>query len=148
MIEVISTGFLSKYLHHIDTAVLRWSHGRKNLTEMLTGLPVVVITTTGAKSGKPRTIPLAGIPDGEKVILVPTHFGRDTYPAWYHNLLANPRAQLQQNGKPREYISRIANQDEWEHFWNLAVHYYPGYQSYRERSGDREIPLFVLEPVN
>jgi len=148
MIEVISTGFLSKYLHHMDTAVLRWSHGRKNLTEMLTGLPVVVITTTGAKSGKPRTIPLAGIPDGEKVILVPTHFGRDTYPAWYYNLLANPRAQLQQNGKPREYISRIANQDEWEDFWNLAVHYYPGYQSYRERSGDRDIPLFVLEPVN
>jgi deazaflavin-dependent oxidoreductase (nitroreductase family) len=115
---------------------------------MLTGLPVVVITTTGAKSGKPRTIPLAGIPDGEKIILVPTHFGQHTYPAWYYNLLANPRAQLQQNGKPREYISRIANQDEWEDFWNLAVHYYPGYQSYRERSGDRDIPLFVLEPVN
>jgi len=125
-IEFISSGFLSKYLHRMDTAVLNWTHGKKNLTQMLTGLPVVVITTTGAKSGKPRTIPLAGIPDGEKIIL---------------------RAQLGQNGDSREYTARIANQDEWGDYWSLAVHYYSGYQSYLERSGDREIPLFVLEPV-
>ena len=148
MIEVISTGFLSKYLHRMDTAVLRWSLGKKNLTTMLTGLPVVVITTTGAKSGKPRTIPLAGIPDGERIILVPTHFGQHTYPAWYYNLCTNPTAELQQNGYPREYSARTADQDEWEDYWNLVVHYYPGYQAYLERSGDREIPLFVLEPVN
>ena len=146
-IEFISSGFLSKYLHRMDTAVLNWTHGKKNLTQMLTGLPVVVITTTGAKSGKPRTIPLAGIPDGEKIILVPTHFGQHNYPAWYYNLCANPKAQLGQNGYSREYTARIANQDEWEDYWTLAVHYYSGYQSYLERSGDREIPLFVLEPV-
>ena len=114
---------------------------------MLTGLPVVVVTTTGAKSGKPRTIPLAGIPDGEKIILVPTHFGQHTYPAWYYNLRANPRAELQQNGFPKAYLARTASQDEWGDYWKLAVHYYPGYQSYLERSGDREIPLFVLEPI-
>jgi deazaflavin-dependent oxidoreductase (nitroreductase family) len=147
MIEVISTGFLSKYLHHMDTAVLRWSQGKKNLTNILTGLPVIVITTTGAQSGKPRTIPLAGIPDGEKIILVPTHFGRSTYPAWYYNLRANPKAQLQQNGYTREYTARTADQEEWENYWDLAVHYFPGYQSYLERSGGREIPLFILEPV-
>ena len=147
-IEIISTGFLSKYLRHIDNAVLNWSNGKKNLTQMLTGLPVVVVTTTGAKSGKPRTVPLAGIPDGEKIILVPTHFGQHTYPAWYYNLCANPKVQLQKNGFSREYKSRTASRDEWENYWNLAVHFYPGYQAYLERSGDREIPLFVLEPVN
>jgi deazaflavin-dependent oxidoreductase (nitroreductase family) len=146
-IEFISTYFLSKYLHRMDTVVLNWTQGKKNLTQMFTGLPVVVITTTGAKSGNTRTIPLAGIPDGEKIILVPTHFGQHNYPAWYYNLLANPKARLGQNGYSSEYIARIANQDEWGDYWNLAVHYYPGYQSYLERSGDRDIPLFVLEPV-
>jgi deazaflavin-dependent oxidoreductase (nitroreductase family) len=146
-IKFISTGFLSKNLHRMDTAVLNWTHGKKNLTQMLTGLPVAVITTTGAKSGKPRTVPLAGLPDGEKIILVPTHFGQHHYPAWYYNLCANPTAQVQQNGSAKEYHARTANQDEWDEYWNLAVHYYPGYQSYLERSGEREIPIFVLEPV-
>lgn len=146
-IQFISTGFLSKNLHRMDTAVLNWTHGRKNLTQMLTGLPVVVITTTGAKSGKPRTVPLAGLPDGEKIILVPTHFGQHHYPAWYYNLCANPTAQVRQNGSTKVYIARTADQLEWDEYWDLAVHYYPGYQSYLERSGDREIPLFVLEPA-
>ena len=147
-IKFISTGFLSKNLHRIDTAVLNWTHGRKNLTQMLTGLPVIMITTTGAKSGKPRTIPLAGLPDGEKIILVPTHFGQHHYPAWYYNLCANPTAQVQVNGSSKEYRARTADQDEWDQYWNLAVHYYLGYQSYLERSGDRDIPLFILEPAN
>ena len=146
-IEVISTGFLAKYLHRMDNDVLRWSHGKRNLTQMLTGLPVVVITTTGAKSGKPRTLPLAGLPDGEKIILVPTNFGQHNYPAWYYNLCANPKAHLQKNGYSREYTARTADQDEWDEYWKLSVHYYPGYQSYLERSGNKEIPLFVLEPA-
>lgn len=146
-IEFISTGFLSQNLHKIDTAVLNWTGGKKNLTQMLTGLPVVVITTTGAKTGKPRTIPLAGLPDEDRIILVPTHFGQHTYPAWYYNLCANPTAQLHQNGLIKEYTARTADPDEWDHYWNLAVHYYSGYQAYLERSGEREIPLFVLEPI-
>ncbi|MGW8225957.1 MAG: nitroreductase family deazaflavin-dependent oxidoreductase [Anaerolineales bacterium] len=147
MIEVISTKFLSKYLYRMDSTVLNWSNGKVNLTTLLTGLPVIVITTTGAKSGKPRTIPLAGIPDGERIILVPTNFGQDTYPGWYYNLCTTPGAHIKHNGYPKEYISRFADRDEWEKYWNLAVYYYPGYQSYRERSSSREIPLFILEPA-
>jgi deazaflavin-dependent oxidoreductase (nitroreductase family) len=146
-IKIISTGFLSHNLHKIDNAVLNWTGGKKNLTQMLTGLPVVVITTTGAKTGKPRTIPLAGLPDGDKIILVPTHFGQHHYPGWYYNLRANPTAQLHQNGLVQEYTSRIANPVEWERYWKLAVHYYSGYQAYLERSGEREIPIFILEPA-
>jgi len=147
-IDVISTIFLAMYLHRMDTAVLNWTGGKKNLTTMLTGLPVVLITTTGVKSGKSRTIPLAGIPDGEKIILVPTHFGQHTYPGWYYNLRANPTAYLQHNGTSHEYSARILNPEEWHDYWHLAVHYYPGYEAYLERSGDREIPLFMLEPVS
>lgn len=145
-IEVISTWFLSKYLHHIDAAVLKWSQGRKNLTTMLAGLPVVLITTVGAKSGRPRTLPLAGFPDGERIILVPTNFGQENYPGWYYNLLANPIVHMQQNGSLKEYTARTADQGEWQEYWDLAVYYYPGYQAYRERRGNREVPLFILEP--
>ena len=146
-IEFIASGFLSQKLHKIDCAVLYRTGGKKNLTQMLTGLPVVVITTTGAKTGKPRTIPLAGLPDGDKIILVPTHFGQHTYPAWYYNLCAHPTAQLHQNGLIKEYTARTANTEEWKHYWKLAVHYYSAYEAYLERSGEREIPLFVLEPA-
>ncbi len=146
-IEVISSRLLSKNLHKLDNAALSLSRGKRNLTTMLTGLPVVVITTTGARSGMPRTIPLAGIPDGEKIILVPTHFGQKTYPGWYYNLQTNPRAHLHRNGDQKEYIARIADLEEQQRYWDLAVHYYPGYEAYQKRSGGRKIPLFILEPT-
>lgn len=146
-IEIISTRFLSKYLHRMDATVLKWSKGKKSLTTMLTGLPVVEISTTGARSGKTRTIPVAGIPDGEKIILVPSSFGSLTYPAWYHNLRAHPEVRLRLNGQTQEYVAHIASQEERQNYWQLAVYYYPGYQSYEKRGAGREIPIFVLEPV-
>ena len=147
MIEVISSGFLAKYLHRMDATVLRWSQDRKSLTTMLTGLPVVVLSTTGARSGVTRTIPVAGIPDGEKIILVPSSFGSLTYPAWYYNLRAYPEVKLSLNGQTQEYVARIANQGERQNYWQLAVYYYPGYQSYEKRGSGREIPIFILEPI-
>jgi len=147
MIEVISSGFLSKYLHRMDTTVLKWSQGRKSLTTMLTGLPVVVLSTTGARSGVTRTTPVAGIPDGEKIILIPSNFGSTAYPDWYYNLRAHPEVKLSLNGQIQEYVARIADQEERQNYWQLAVYYYPGYQSYSKRNAGREIPIFVLEPV-
>jgi len=147
MIEVISSGFLSKYLHHIDTAVLNMSQGRKSLATMLTGLPVVVVSTTGARSGKTRTIPLGGIPSGENIILIASWFGNPRYPAWYYNLRANPEVTVSQDGKSLEYIARLVEGKERQDCWQLAVHYYPGYQSYEGRTAGREIPIFILEPA-
>ena len=147
MIEVISSGFLSKYLHRMDTTVLKWSQDRKSLTTMLTGLPVVVLSTTGARSGVTRTTPVAGIPDGEKIILIPSNFGSAAYPDWYYNLRAHPQVKLSLNGQTQAYFARIANQEERQNYWQLAVYYYPGYQSYGKRNPGREIPIFVLEPV-
>lgn len=146
-IEVISTRFLSKYLHRMDAMVLKWSRGKNTLTTMLAGLPVVVLSTTGAKSGKSRSIPVAGIPDGENIILVPSSFGSSTYPGWYYNLQVYPEIELSLNGFTKKYIARIANQEERQNYWQLALHYYPGYQSYAERAAGRKIPLFILEPV-
>lgn len=146
-IEFISSGFLAKYLHRLDSSVLKWSNGKYTLTTLLTGLPVVVLTTTGAKSGKLRSIPVAGIPDGEKTILIPSSFGSSSHPAWYHNLLVNTEVQLTKNGLTEKYHAHIAAQAERDKYWQLALYYYPGYQAYEQRCGGREIPIVVLEPV-
>jgi deazaflavin-dependent oxidoreductase (nitroreductase family) len=147
MIDLISTGFLAKYLHRMDTTVLKWSKGGKSMTTMLAGLPVIVLFTTGARSGKSRTIPVAGIPDGEKIILVPSSFGSRKYPGWYYNLRAFPEVELSLKGHKKYYVARIADPEERLDYWQLALHYYPGYQLYEERSDGRKIPLFILEPI-
>jgi deazaflavin-dependent oxidoreductase (nitroreductase family) len=114
---------------------------------MFTGLPVVFLSTTGARSGKSRNVPLAGYPDGEKIILIASSLGSVHHPAWYHNLRANPRVQLSINGQTGNYNARIANKSERDDYWQLALDYYPGYQAYEQRCGRREIPIVVLEPV-
>ena len=146
-IEFISSGFLSKYLYRWDAAVLKWSNGEKSLTTMFTGLPVVVLTTTGAKSGKPRITPLAGFPDGENIILVASSLGNTHHPGWYYNLRANPEVQLKINGQSSNYVAQVVDRPEREGYWQLALSYYPGYHAYEQRCGGREIPIVLLEPV-
>lgn len=147
MTNILSTGFLVKYLHRMDGAVLRWSHGKYSLTNWLSGLPVVVLTTTGAKTGKVRTVPLAGFPDGDNIFLVPTSFGTPHYPAWYHNLIANSQVKINLNGETRKYHARIVEEKkERDSYWQIALDYYPGYEAYEHRSGGRKIPIVLLEP--
>jgi len=130
----------------MDGAVLKWSKGKRSLTTLLAGLPVVVLTTTGARSGKPRTTPLAGYPDGENIILVASSLGSNHHPGWYYNLKANPEVQLSINGQTGKYVARISDNSEREGYWQLALSYYPGYLAYEKRCGGREIPIVVLEP--
>lgn len=130
----------------MDGAVLRWTKGKKSLTTMLTGLPLVILSTVGANTGITRNTLLAGFPDDEKIILIPTSYGSKKHPDWYHNLRAHPNVHLQQNDHRQKYIARIAESDEREKYWQLAVYYFPGYMAYEERSGGREIPIILLEP--
>ena len=115
---------------------------------MLSGLPVVEVSTTGARSGKTREVLLGGIPDGENIILIATWFGNPSYPAWYYNLRVHPAVTVTQNGHTRDFIARLAGENERQESWQMAVHYYPGYQLYAQRTPGREIPIFVLEPVS
>lgn len=146
-LKIFSGGLLAKYLHQWDTAVLNWTNGKRSLTAMFAGLPVVVLTTTGARSGKSRQVPLAGYPHGENIILVASSLGSLHHPAWYYNLKANPQVQLSVNGQTSSYLARMAGKAEWETYWQLALEYYPGYQAYEDRTNGREIPIFVLEPA-
>src|SRR5881227_3454492 len=87
-----SSWLFARVLHPLDRLLLRLSHGRVSIPGVLTGLPVVMLTTIGAKSGKPRTVPLVGLSDGDKVVVIGSNFGQTHHPAWYYNLRAHPEA--------------------------------------------------------
>lgn len=134
-------------MHHIDQLVLRLSNGRYSASSVAAGLPIVTLTTTGAKSGAPRSVPLVGIPDGEDVILIASNWGQTFYPAWYHNLRAHPQAALSINGRTGTYTAREAIGEERERYWQMATRLYRGYDLYKQRTGGRPIPVMVLTPT-
>jgi deazaflavin-dependent oxidoreductase (nitroreductase family) len=136
----------SRLLPRIDRTVLRLSGNRFTVSSVLSHVPVVMLTTTGAKSGLPRRVPLLAFPDGDKVALIASSFGNSNHPAWYLNLRANPQATLAFHGQPaRPYIAREPSGAERELYWQRATRAYPGYDAYKERTGGREIPVVVLE---
>ena len=106
--------FLRKTMHLADRPLLRLTRGRLSLAS---GYPVLLLTTTGAKSGKPRTIPLLYVECGDGIAIVGTRFGSTRHPGWYHNLRARPEATVQIRGERRAYIAREANDDEREEIW-------------------------------
>jgi deazaflavin-dependent oxidoreductase (nitroreductase family) len=139
---------LARTIHHLDGAVMRASGGRTTASALFTGLPLITLTTTGAKSGRPRSVSLVGIPDGDLLILIASNWGQAKHPAWYHNLRANPMVTVTfgRRDVPAErlYMARKLTGAEREAAWARAVALYPGYQSYAARAG-REIPVIVLE---
>jgi deazaflavin-dependent oxidoreductase (nitroreductase family) len=135
---------LARTIHHVDGAVMRASGGRATASALFTGLPLITLTTTGAKSGRPRSVPLVGIPDGERLILIASNWGQASHPAWYHNLKANPEVAVTRGGETRSYVARELAGVERKAAWAQAVALYPGYRGYAKRAG-REIPIFVLE---
>lgn len=138
----------ARLLPRVDRAVLRLSGNRFTFSSALSHVPGVMLTTTGAKTGLPRTVPLLAFPDGDKVALIASSFGAEKHPAWYLNLRAHPQATLAFHGQPaRPYVAREASGAEREMIWRRAARAYPGYNAYQARTGGREIPVLVLEPV-
>jgi deazaflavin-dependent oxidoreductase (nitroreductase family) len=131
--------------HHVDKFTLRVTGGRTTFAGFLAGIPVLTITTTGRRSGLPRTMPLLGVPIGDDVALVGTNFGRETEPAWVGNLQADPRATVEFRGTQVDATARDATAEEREQVLSQAARIYPGYDAYRERITTRAIPVLVLE---
>jgi deazaflavin-dependent oxidoreductase (nitroreductase family) len=130
--------------HRLDKLLLRATHGRTTLAGLTAGIPVLTITTTGRKSGVPRTMPLLGVPVGDDLALVGTNFGREQEPAWVGNLHAEPRAVVEYRGTRIDVVGRDATADERDAVLHEAARIYPGYDAYRERISTREIPVLVL----
>ena len=141
-----SSWFLARTLHHFDRPMLRLSHGRYSVTSLLAGLPVVTVTTIGAKSSQPRSLPLIAVPDGGNVILIASNFGQKHHPAWYYNLRAHPEVQLTYEGRTVAYTARETSGEERARCWQRAVDLYSGYALYEVRASHRHIGVFLLTP--
>lgn len=110
----------------------------------LRGLPVVVLTMRGAKSGKVRKVPLMRVAHAGAYAAVASLGGAPKNPVWYHNLVANPRVDVQDGPEHFEMTARELAGDEKKVWWARAVEAYPDYADYQARTA-REIPVFVLE---
>jgi len=141
----VTSRLLAPILPFLDRLVFRLSRGQQTLVSMLAGLPSIILTTTGAKSGQPRQTPLLGIPQGKSFIIIGSNFGGKHHPAWVYNLRAHAEVKVSLNGFTGEYIAREVFGEEREQCWNEAVKSYPGYHRYKQRAG-REIGVFLLEP--
>src|SRR4051812_43600615 len=138
----------ARTLHPLDRLLLRLSNGRVSIPGVLTGLPVIMLTTIGAKSGKLRTVPVVGLHDGNKVVVIASNFGQAHHPAWYHNLRAHPEARLELPGRSGRYLAREATPAEREIYWRRASDLYIGFPAYQQRTHGRAIPIIVLTPQN
>jgi deazaflavin-dependent oxidoreductase (nitroreductase family) len=128
-----------------NTFVFRLSGGRLG-GRFLGGAPVGLLTTTGRKSGKPRTTPLIFLEDGERVVLVASQGGMPRNPLWYDNLSARPDVEFEPPRRPRRaYRARTAGAEEKRALWPRLVAIYGDYDDYQKRT-DREIPVVILEP--
>jgi len=112
----------------------------------LRGMPVVVLTTVGAKSGKLRKTALMRVEHEGVYAVVASLGGAPKHPVWYFNLKADPHVELQDGPTKRDYLAREVTGDEKAAWWERAVAAYPPYDDY-QRKTDRLIPVFVLEPI-
>ncbi|MDO7880727.1 nitroreductase family deazaflavin-dependent oxidoreductase [Antiquaquibacter soli] len=111
----------------------------------LRGMPVIVLTTVGAKTGMLRKTALMRVEHDGLYAVVASLGGAPKNPVWYYNIVKNPHVELQDGAVKKDYIAREITGDEKAVWWERAVAAYPPYADYQEKT-DREIPVFVLEP--
>jgi len=123
--------------------VLRRTGGR--LWRRYKGRPVLLLTTHGRRSGRPRTTPLAFVRDGDTLVAAGSNAGRDDDPAWILNLRSNPNADVWLAGRTAPARARFATNEERDRLWKLLVAHSPGFARYAART-ERAIPVVVLRP--
>ncbi|MFY9928170.1 MAG: nitroreductase family deazaflavin-dependent oxidoreductase [Streptosporangiaceae bacterium] len=123
------------------------SGGTQGTTLADTGLPVVIVTNLGTKSGKLRKTPVMRVEHGGSYAVVASKGGAPEHPVWYYNIRDNPRVELQDGPRKQDMIAREVSGDERAQWWQRAVAAYPSYAEYQEKTS-REIPVFVLEPAD
>ncbi len=111
------------------------------------GMPVVMLTTTGRKSGRKRTTMLTSpVQEGDSIVIVASYGGDDRHPAWFLNLRDNPEVEVTTMGRTMQMIARVATPEEKAELWPKVTRSYGGYGRYQQRT-ERDIPLVILEPA-
>lgn len=112
----------------------------------MAGQTVLILHTTGRKSGQLRTVPISYFRDGENYFILGSNWAQEKHASWYFNLKDNPRAALEVNGKKIHVVAREAEGEEYVRLWNAAVARYPTYEDY-QKNVTRKIPIMLFEPV-
>jgi deazaflavin-dependent oxidoreductase (nitroreductase family) len=120
------------------------SGGTQGTTLRDTGLPVVIITNRGVRSGKLRKTPVMRVEHEGRYAAVASQGGAPTHPGWYYNFLAHPRVELQDGPRRQDMVAREVTGAERDEWWQRAVTAFPPYAEY-QRKTERQIPVFVLE---
>lgn len=135
--------FMLRVAPTLDKVVIPRTNGRLSSA----GIDKVgLVTSTGAKSGQPRTHPLALLDDGDGLLAIGSNYGRPNHPAWSANLLAHPDCTVEFIGPPRPHKAELLTGDARAAAWATAVDVYAGYESYRTSCAPREIRIFRLRP--
>ena len=140
----VGAAFLRPSAHRLDRLITKVTGGRGSFVGIATGVPAVMLTTKGAKSGESRTVALYGIPHPDGAGLIASNFGGTKHPAWYYNLKANPEATVTIGRDTRQATARLATPRERDEIWAKGLEIYPGWRKYETRAGERHIEAFVL----
>ncbi len=123
------------------------SGGTEGKTLLDTGLPVIIVTNTGRRTGAVRKTPLMRAVDGKNYILVASRGGAPNHPVWYYNLKAEPNVEIRDGAEVHSMrVREISDAAEKQRLWDIAVAAYPPYQEYQDKT-DRSIPVFIAEPA-
>lgn len=134
---------LLRTLGKLNVPIYRLTRGR--VMGKIGNAPVLLLTSTGRRSGAPRTAPVLYLADGQRVIVIGSNAGNTRAPAWSHNLKANPDAEVQIRGERRSARARVAEGEERAELWRKVNDQYAGFEDYDERTS-RDIAVFVLDP--
>lgn len=136
---------LGKVMTGSHAAIYRASDG--NVAGRMFNSPLLLLTTTGRKTGKERTTPLLYVEDGENLVVIASNGGAPYHPAWYLNLKANPEVSVRLRERDLKARAQEARGEERRRLFARLVDAYSGYETYQRRT-EREIPVIVLRPVN
>jgi deazaflavin-dependent oxidoreductase (nitroreductase family) len=135
----------SKLLRHADDLVGRASRGRTSAPEVLAGLPVLDITTTGRRSGQARRTHLIAVPHADTLALLGTNFGQRSTPAWVLNLEADPHLRVTFRGRSVDAVAQAADEEERAAVLARSAEVYGGYLKYQARITGRRLRIFIVE---
>lgn len=134
-------------LYPLDKVLFRRTNGRVTVPGLLAGLPVILLTTTGAKTGQLRTMPLVGVPVGDDLAVIGSNYGQEKTPGWVFNLEADPHGKVGHLDTWVDVVASRADDEQVDEAFRQAAQVYPGYAKYRERADHRTIRVFLLRPA-
>lgn len=140
----IARRFLRKYGWRIDRAVIKATNGHVSMSLVM---PEVLLTHTGAKTGRQRSTPLTYFTDRGRVITIASNYGGDRHPAWYHNVVAHPRVTLSARGYTGNFFGEEVTGTERDRLFDLAKQFVPNYADYEKMAGDRRIPVVAFTEI-